>query len=384
MPRRVELTHRVVKEFPTMFSKTACGTRMKTWSILVMQDTESEEVTLQITHGLKGKRMVVTDRPIKEGKNIGKANETTPLSQALLEASARVEKQYKAGYRVDEKDLATVPIKPMLAVSYEKVCDKFNPDELYLIQPKLNGVRCLVHRNGDKLTFQTRGGLEYESMHSHTKLCEELLKVMPDDVTWDGELYMHQRSLQQTVSAVKDLGDDTLNIQYWVYDAVETSQPYIDRFLVLSKHLENVPLDYVKLTPTITVKGDTAIFDKYFKDFTDDGYEGLIIRQYNGGYKLGLRSKFLIKRKKFEDREYKISGFYSDVNMCIIFSFFNKGNPFNAVPAWSQEERKTAYKEGMKDLNKWVGKMATVSASDISDDGIPIGNPVVVAIRDYE
>ena len=373
-----------ISDVTTLYGKHSSGVTLKVWSIAIAKDVEDDQkFYLMMQYGKEGGKMTDSLRPILSGKNVGKANETSIFEQSQKELASRIEKQIKAGYRKDKSQLDSVPIKPMLAVSYHDWVEKRLADTLYLAQPKLNGVRCLVHRNGDTLTFQSRGGIEYTSLNLHTFLGAELLNVMPEGAVWDGEIYRHGWSLQQIASAVKDFGDDTLELEFWAYDTVETSVPCVDRLCKLVHHIPD-ELEFVKLCPTETISGSTEIFDKKFQEYLDKSYEGLILRQYNGTYQQGLRSKYLVKRKKFEDKEYKISGFYSDVDGCIIFSFFNAGKPFNAVPAWGKDERKKAYQLGLQDTKAWVGKYATVSASDISDDNIPIGNPTVVCVRDYE
>ena len=53
---------------------------------------------IQTTYGLLGGKMIVNEREVCVGKNLGKKNETTPLQQAVLEARAAWIKTSESGY----------------------------------------------------------------------------------------------------------------------------------------------------------------------------------------------------------------------------------------------------------------------------------------------
>jgi DNA ligase-1 len=77
-----------------------------------------------------------------EGKNIGRANETTPEEQAEIEAQAKYTKKLKEGYfKSKEEATNNVVILPMLA----KVFSKEEKKVVYpcFAQPKLDGMRGL-------------------------------------------------------------------------------------------------------------------------------------------------------------------------------------------------------------------------------------------------
>jgi hypothetical protein len=57
-----------------------------------------------------------------------------------------------------------------------------------------------------------------------------------------------------------------------------------------------------------------------------------------------------------------------------------KGQFFEAKPLGTFEKKE----EYMENLDELVGKMATVRFLNYSETGVPVGNPVLKAIRDYE
>ena len=80
----------------TLYSKDSKG-ELRVWSIY----TEGAEVVVK--HGKLGGK-VQEKRYTAEAKNQGKANETTPEQQAILEAEAKYVKQLKSGYFADKDE----------------------------------------------------------------------------------------------------------------------------------------------------------------------------------------------------------------------------------------------------------------------------------------
>jgi ATP-dependent DNA ligase len=118
-------------------------------------------------------------------------------------------------------------------------------------------------------------------------------------------------------------------------------------------------------------------------EYVADGYEGLILRNKAGLYKVGHRSADLQKYKEFMDDEYKIVGFKEGDGVekgCVIWVCeTKKGQTFSVRPRGTHEERIEAFKKA----SSQVGKKLTVRFQELTDDGLP-RFPVGLAIRDYE
>ena len=85
------------------------------------------------------------------GKNIGRANETSPEEQAILEGKAKCQLKKDKGYfETIEEAQTEVVFLPMLAKDGRKVKIKYPCDA----QPKLDGVRCMA-KDGN---LMSRGG----------------------------------------------------------------------------------------------------------------------------------------------------------------------------------------------------------------------------------
>ena len=97
-----------------------------------------------------------------------------------------------------------------------------------------------------------------------------------------------------------------------------------------------------------------ALHDKY----VGEGFEGIMLRNKAGLYKVGQRSSDLQKYKEFEDEEYEITGFSSGTGVeegCVIWECKTKaGQKFMCRPRGTREERIDLFANG----EKYIGKMA--------------------------
>lgn len=144
----------------------------KVWSIW----TEGE--MLCIEHGSENGKMQTKCENI-QGKNIGRANETTPEKQAELEAESRWRKQIDKGYRETKEELEELPLLPMLAADYLKQGHRIKYP--CYASAKLDGVRCLAIRHHNEVQLKSRGGKDYSVPH----IQQELMYAMQPGDVWD-------------------------------------------------------------------------------------------------------------------------------------------------------------------------------------------------------
>ena len=141
----------MIKSFPTLYKLTSTGD-IQQWDVAV------EGSTIRTSWGRKGGTIQVTEDIITEGKNIGKANETSAEEQALAEAEATWTKKLKKDYAETEKDamagkassLVEGGILPMLAHKFSEHGDKLK-------------YPCAVQKKyvGKQLTVQYQGITKY-------------------------------------------------------------------------------------------------------------------------------------------------------------------------------------------------------------------------------
>lgn len=386
-----------------LYGKATTG-KIKVWKITVhpqwVRETEEgnllfdqqpnakgavEAAIIVMSHGYEdGDEHVDNIRPVLEGKNLGKSNSTTAVEQAFLEANARVSKKMDQGYRLTKKELEDLPVGPMLAYSYEK--RKHNLEFPCYVQPKLDGVRCLAHKvDTDKIEFRSRKG---KLLQNFEHIARELNKVLEIGEVWDGELYVHGWSFQRIVSAVKAENEDTSKLEYHVYDMVSEISPFDMRMAhVLEKHAQINPSydgpdwpQYVRVVNTGTMEDERGIYAK-LDTYVEEGYEGLIARDYYGIYAVGQRSPSLLKLKPMQDAEYEIVDVKKDIRGAAIFICdAGNGQTFDPVPVGTIEERR----QWAETPENFIGKQLTVKYHHLSEDGIPVPNPVGLSVRDYE
>ena len=356
----------------TLYAKSSNG-KIKQWSI------ETKGNTMIESWGYIDGKIQSQSRTV-EGKNIGRSNETSPDKQAELEATAKWKKKIDEQYNEDKNNLLSYSdqevLLPMLALKYtERKHDIKFP---CYVQPKLNGCRCL-YQNGK---FMSRGGKEFNTLSHLIPDLKKLGVAVPD-----GEIYVHGMSFQDIIRLVKkDRGIDNSKLEYWIYDQVN-KETFEDRCTMLLNKFEqeyNPFKDYKKLkfVPTFKVNSEAEV-KKYHDKFVQEGYEGVIVRNAAGLYKVKHRSADLLKYKEFIDEEFIITGAHEGTGPdagTVIFEVKTKDNkPFSVRPKGTREQRT----EWLKDIKNICGKMLTVRYQNLSEAGVPIF-PVGVIIRDFE
>lgn len=390
------------KVFPTLYGTSSKGVT-KVWKISVGDLPLTAVIITE--HGQLGGKIQIASESIKEGKNIGKANETTPFEQACLEAESKWKKKHDSNYaqtlpvKGDEniegiEELSDGKVLPMLAQKYKE--RKQHLVWPVFVQPKLDGVRCLVTRVGNTITYMSRKAKPYQNFGY---MDEEFLSLMQDGDILDGEMYNHgEISFQEVCSLVKNASKPdherlTKHVKFYNYDRPDTTKGFKDRFythkgyhgLVLHEKLK-----YIHFVDTFKVFSEAEFLDFHGK-FMEAGYEGTMVR--SGGdepYKFQYRDNQLLKYKDFVDEEFVIVGAKegkgsSEGQCCFrVQSKMTTGGEygdgsFDVVPKGTRASRA----EQWTNWKSYVGKELTVRYQRLSDDGIPTFG-VGIGVRDYE
>lgn len=367
---------------PTLYSRTSTGA-IQNWTIEVENDSYR-------THfGQVDGKQQTTEWTLCKPKNEGKANATTGAEQALKEAKALWKKKKDSGCFEDINDIDTMIFtEPMLAKKYEDYADEI-VFPVYS-QPKLDGIRCVARKDG----LWSRNGKKFVSVPHIEDALKPVFELHPNLVL-DGELYCDKFSndfnaicslVKKTKPTDQDLKDSAASIQYWVYDVVETSKTFINRFLMLMKIINdevyNSPYEnYIRHVPTDVIN-NTDHLDNLYEQYINEGYEGQMVR-LDKPYE-NKRSKSLLKRKEFQDKEYVIldiiegEGNRSGGAGAMVFQN-EEGVRFNSNIKGSREY----CKELLENKEKYIGKLATIQYFNLTPDNIP-RFPFVKSIRDYE
>jgi ATP-dependent DNA ligase len=369
-----------MSSFPSLFGDSKLG-KFKKWTISV-EDRGGVGVVIT-SHGYEGGKFQVNERLVTVGKNLGKKNATTPVTQAISEAQALWNKKKDAGYsetsNTTDTSVATAVPLPMLAQDFNKRGK--NIVFPCFAQRKLDGVRC-VAISGRGL-FSRNGK---QSSRHLTHIVAEL-NSLPNGTTLDGELYSDDLTFQEIVGLVKK---DTLRdgdaakmakIHLCVYDTIREGTN-AERNTWLSALFATNTFTSLRLLPTVSCSSLDEVKTLHAA-YVAEGYEGLILRNMAGPYNVGFRSTDLQKYKEFEDAEYPVVGFKEGDGLekgCVIWMCRTAdGKEFAVRPRGTREDRCAAFLTGATML----GKPLTVRYQELTTDSIP-RFPVGIAFRTYE
>ena len=201
--------------------------------------------------------------------------------------------------------------KPMLAYP---VSDKpINYSNKIFMQPKLDGVRCVIQCDNSEIKAYSRTGKEWKNIdHILEDLMEFFIRF--PDVILDGELYNHdlKDDFEKIISLVrktKPTEEDRLEsakmVQFHCYDIIDEELPFEQRIEFATTALMLLG-NSIHTVDTMLVPTESQGKVNHARNL-DSGYEGSILRT-DDKYKCG-RSWSLRKFKDFSDAEADIIGF---------------------------------------------------------------------------
>ena len=348
----------------------------KIWQISWFKNNDGT-YSIKTEHGQINRKLIEHVVLVTEGKNIGKKNETTIEKQAELEATREWNKKIKQGYHTINTESHSALLKPMLAQEY-----KNNAKFPVWIQPKLDGVRCLIYLKDGAVIFQSRQNTIYEPFAHLVPELTTILNKMPPNTILDGELYTHGLGFESIVSMVrraKTRHPDLLKLKYTLYDFFikgDNTLLYEERLKTLNSVFS--PNNHIELIET-RLANDLNTLNKMLDFYTAQNYEGIMIRN-NGVYKEGNRSKDLLKYKRFMDSEFEVIGHHMSKFGTPVFECKCADNKTFSV--MMKEDFETKNKR-MDNIYQYYGKKLTVKFQELTSDGIP-RFPVGICFRDYE
>ena len=276
--------------------------------------------------------------------------------------------------------------KPMLAYPVsDKPIDYSKP---VFIQPKLDGVRCLIQYDNSKVTAYSRTGKEWKNIDH---ILENLAPWFKNNSTTvlDGELYNHdlRNDFEQIISLVRRQKPDDIDmlesrdmVQFHCYDIIH---PDNNVFQDRNNFIKNcLPESYcVKHVPTNLVDDGTKA-QAYHRINLENGYEGSIVRT-NDIYQ-NKRSHSLRKFKDFHDAEATLTAWVEGKGkrkgtIGKFVAVDADGNEFGMPVMDNFKKLQTMFNE----MKTWVGKQATFTYFERTKAN-SYRHPLFKAIRDYE
>ena len=328
--------------------------------------TEGSEV-VQIS-GLMDTGSPLENRSQCVAKNIGKANQTSPEEQAIVEAQAKLTKKLGEGYyETPEEAEAGDLILPMLAKDYKKEFKKVKYPAF--VQPKLDGMRCLKGVN----TMISRKNKPITTMKHISK------KLQSYATLFDGELYAEGETFQRNMELIKKYRPgESEQVKFHVYDMVLPDKSFFERNRLLGLIIGRENPENIVLVPTYYVESESQMLE-YHKQFLAEGYEGTIIRWGSEGYAVNKRSSNLLKYKDFQDLACTIVDVEPSEkrpDQGVFICALKDGRTFGCGMKFSHAERA----EMLQNKSDYIGKVGEVRFFEYTDDQLP-RFPVCVGIR---
>ena len=283
--------------------------------------------------------------------------------------------------------------KPMLAYPVsKKPIDYSKP---VFIQPKLDGVRCLIQydvfpisQGGARITAYSRTGKVWKNINHILEGLHPFFNKHPN-IILDGELYNHDfkddfESIISMVRKTKPTDVDRLisreNVQFHCYDIVNRRMKFSTRDKWIKDNLlESYCIKYVE-----TLQTDEEQSHFIHKQNLRKGYEGSIVR-LNTPYKC-KRSHSLVKFKDFSDAEANIVGYDEGKGKRTgtLGKFLmqdDDGNQFGCPPGKGYNYKDLA--KMLENIHEYMGQRATFTYFERTKAG-SYRHPLFKCIRNYE
>ena len=286
-----------------------------------------------------------------------------------------------------KKNMTTFNV--MLAHSAPKTID-FKNNDTFFIQPKLDGVRCYITKDG---AFSRN----HKQLHNCKHILTELKPLFADNpsVILDGELYNHKfkNNFNKIISLVRkqkptqqDKFEAASYLQFHCYDLFSDYDSYsylkfIDRTLAITNLKSKYKLKFTHEVDTKVIWNNDEL-NKFHNENKQNGYEGSIIRA-NKLYEQ-KRSHNLWKVKDFNDTEATIIGWVEGQGKRTgtIGKFLARDA--NGIEFGMPVMDKMPVLKKMYDIAEWyIGKTATFTYFQRTPSG-SYRHPLFKTVRDYE
>ena len=232
------------------------------------------------------------------------------------------------------------PVAPMLA----KLTDGI-PDGDYIFEPKWDGFRSIVFRDGPEVEIGSRN--ERPMTRYFPELAEAVLAELPPRSVIDGEVVVPnfttgrldfealQLRIHPAASRVKLLAAQT-PAHFVAFDLLAlgdtdyTARPFAERRAALEKALATVKSP-IHLTPTTT---DRSVATQWFSQFEGAGLDGLIAKSPDVLYEPDKRVMLKIKHERTADcvvAGYRVHKSGDDVIGSLLLGLFNADGKLASV-----------------------------------------------------
>ena len=403
-----------------LFKRDKSG-KVRIWSI------DHDNISYWTTSGIyPDGKMQKTAPTFVEQKNVGKANETSLEQQVLNEVSSKIQHQIDLGFTYEIPD-EEKRFEVSLANKYQDRVEKNKLDFPYIVEPKLDGIRCYLKNCDGDIRMFSRKHKEFKSVPhlAENRFIIEFFKKYPDAIL-DGELYNHalKNDFNKIVSLVKktkptteDLEESKKIVEYHCFDSYYPSAPdlnYVERKVNVGEVISDIRGTDVLFKETYVSCEEVKVVGLFFiqqkanneygwwlnvvqteekvDEYLDNqlklGYEGIMLKKHDVPYFFG-RSFDMLKYKRFKDAEFKIVDIEDGKGnkkgkATAVICVDDNGNEFKAGVTGTEEFAA----EMFANKEAYIGKIATIKYQELTPmkdgkGGVPRFGKMT-AIRDYE
>lgn len=236
----------------------------------------------------------------------------------------------------------------------------------FAITTKIDGSRIIAMKCDGDVSFWTRQGQKYEGLVD----LEADMKACPyDNFVFDGELVAIDTDKEDTykntmkLSRTKDASKHGLKMLVFDYLPVKdfltqkSEMAYRARRAKLSTMFNSKDFIYFELLPLLYFGSDTSVIIDVLNSQVSRGEEGIMLNDMDAPYVFG-RTNSLLKVKKFQDTELKITGFEEGDNKLAgtlgAFVCEYKGNIVKVGSGLSDGDRAYFWANQDKYLNRYI------------------------------
>ena len=214
------------------------------------------------------------------------------------------------------------PVRPMLAKSVAKVPDADKQASTFpegvSFEPKWDGFRCIVFRDGDEVELTSRN--TKPMTRYFPEVVQAALEQLPERCVLDGEIFtaipgsddtparLDFETLQQRIHPAKsrvDMLAETTPASFVAFDALAlgdedlTDLPFAERRTRLEEALSHLDGDGPCHLTRTTMDAETAA--RWFRQFEGAGLDGIIAKPMHAAYEQNARTMLKIKHARTAD-----------------------------------------------------------------------------------
>jgi ATP-dependent DNA ligase len=203
-----------------------------------------------------------------------------------------------------------LPVKPPVSPMLAKLVRDLPTEDGLLYEPKWDGFRCIVFRDGDEIELGSRNERPFNRYFP--ELVEELKKALPERAVVDGEIVIAtdhgldfdllQMRIHPAASRVNKLAKETPS-SFVAFDLLAEdnkdlrTRPFSER----RKRLESI-LGRAKQPIHVTpVTSDPVVAGQWFEQFEGAGLDGVVAKPGAGEYRENERAWFKVKHQRTAD-----------------------------------------------------------------------------------